>query len=112
MRKWIEYKLTFEKKQVIEMPAKANIVPVREKDGAICFWIMADPCNPMMKKEVFVFKTGMSVSDKMLEGTSYLGTCVIGGDAWHVLLRSEPGYYKGSSFEKRDIPPSSVWRNK
>jgi hypothetical protein len=79
-----KYPLSMMDKQVISLPVGSKILCAQIQNDTACIWVLVDPENKQIKREIMVFGTGHPVDDSL--DLEYIGTFQIAslGLVFHV----------------------------
>lgn len=91
MRTIWKYTLQITDRQLVRMPAGAQILEAAEQDGKLCLWALVDPQAWAEVREISIVGTGNPVGDHIGAG-DHIGTAQIGPFVWHVFETTEEAF--------------------
>ena len=73
MNSILKYPLARTTRQVINLPANAQIVACQQQHGDVTFWALCDTDQPRLPRTVTCVSTGQVIPD---DAGQYVGTCL------------------------------------
>jgi len=87
MRTIHKFPLSLVEKQIVEMPAGAEILSAQDQGDVITLWALCDPRLENRQVEVTILGTGNPVPDGLGRAT-YVDTAQTGPFVWHVFAKN------------------------
>lgn len=85
-----KYELAITNRQLVFMPAGAEILSVANQSGTLCLWAMVNPSMEPENRCIEVVGTGNSVPEDVEVSSKYIGTALVDPFVWHVFEVVQP----------------------